>query len=553
MSLINTFKEQNRDTIWEQMSKLTSESDVFSTWRMDIIPHFTWNLVYVFGRENEMVIVLIDSHDKGDDVLADEEKFTTEMVPQYFSQSDHWMSPAYYVQLVSHAIREVCRNQGTKEPLIHGVVITNTNIINLSDMQERWDWLGITMIDNADVDQTVATRNNYDTPMGEVFSHFVKNRDSVTWELDSAHEHVLDEKTISLFEENQANEESADSKGSAKDGKEEECTNNKESNGTEEKKNVIICDDDYTIEVPLPSYDSLRGVEVIMPLLCPQRALKRLIGLDSVKKKLQELAMFTQYNCMLKSHGAKTHNINLHSIFYGNPGTGKTTVGRIYASLLREAGLLQKGHVVHVNGRQAFVGRMFGDEESAVEKLIELAEGGILFIDEAYTLNGNHNEDPGKMVLPLLMKMMADEKHRDIAVVLAGYQKPLEELLALNAGLDSRFPKSNRFCFPDFSPEELLQIAKNRLNYLGYKPTSTAWKRLKTIIDEGYHQRNPENFGNGRYVANLLEDIFLRHAIRCVEKNIEDLEKLHHITVADVAKQKENAFNTKATRHIGFV
>lgn len=264
--------------------------------------------------------------------------------------------------------------------------------------------------------------------------------------------------------------------------------------------------------------------------------------------------MFTQYNYRLRVLGAKDHQISLHSVFYGNPGTGKTTIGRIFASLLLQAGVLSKGHLVLVNGRQAFVGSNFGDEEAAVEKVITLAEGGILFIDEGYQLMGNHPNDPGKLILPMLMQIMADESRRDFGVVIAGYQKSMEQLIDLNPGLESRFKESNRFHFPDYSPQELFQIAMRKMDEYGYVITKKVQEELMNIILSDFQNRNPENFGNRRYIANRMEELFMYHGIRCVKENIDSLEGLHNIELSDILylQQKKGSDKIRAKKKIGF-
>ena len=126
--------------------------------------------------------------------------------------------------------------------------------------------------------------------------------------------------------------------------------------------------------------------------------------------------------------------IFLHSIFYGNPGTGKSTVCRLYGSLLKETGLLSKGHVV-VADRKVFTGDCFGDTEDILRELIKYSEGGILLFDEAYLLEGTHPNDPNKMVLPMLLSELADNSKKDFAVVLSGYKDKLDRMLEQNPGL----------------------------------------------------------------------------------------------------------------------
>ena len=228
---------------------------------------------------------------------------------------------------------------------------------------------------------------------------------------------------------------------------------------------------------------------------------------------------------------SRPHEVSLHSLFLGRPGTGKTTVCKIYGSLLRQAGALSKGHVVVCN-RGTFIGTLWGDEERSMRQVLEMARGGVLMIDEAYLLNSSNANDPGKMVIQLLMNILADESQRDLAVVLCGYKTPMQKLLELNPGLQSRFP--NKFEFADFTTEELLAITKMRIKDYDYRFTAKAWEKYKKMLAQAYQVRDPETWGNARFIGNQLERIYIQHATRCVHKNLRDKSDLRIITAADI-------------------
>ena len=234
---------------------------------------------------------------------------------------------------------------------------------------------------------------------------------------------------------------------------------------------------------------------------------------------------------LLRQPHWKCHEVSLHAIFFGRPGTGKTTVCKIYGALLRETGSLSKGHVVVCN-RSTFLGSNWGDEERAVRQVLEMAKGGVLMIDEAYMLNSSHPNDPGKLILPMLMDILANEQQRDIAIVLCGYKEPLQQLLELNAGLASRFP--NRFEFTDFTVDELLEITRRRVEEFKYHFTPKAWMKYKTLLSEAYAVRNVDSWGNARYVANFLEHIYLTHAKRCMRKRHLKVDQCLSLTTADI-------------------
>lgn len=156
-------------------------------------------------------------------------------------------------------------------------------------------------------------------------------------------------------------------------------------------------DDDICTDNPLPgdvieqNQNTRVKVEILRPIDNPQEELQKLVGCGNIKKRMDELVALTAYNRMLHEQfpELKQHRVSLHSLFLGNPGTGKTTVCKIFGALLHEAGALSKGHVV-ICDRGTFIGTLWGDEERAMKQVVEMAQGGVLMIDEAYLLNGKN-------------------------------------------------------------------------------------------------------------------------------------------------------------------
>jgi len=274
-------------------------------------------------------------------------------------------------------------------------------------------------------------------------------------------------------------------------------------------------------------------VDILRPITNPREELDRMVGCREIKQRMDELVSLTYYNKIMREAfpNSKQHDVSLHSLFLGRPGTGKTTVCKIYGSLLRQAGALSKGHVVVCN-RGTFIGTLWGDEERSVRQVLDMARGGVLMIDEAYLLNSTNANDPGKLVIQLLMNILADETQRDLAVVLCGYKAPMQKLLDLNPGLESRFP--NRFEFTDFTVDELLEITRARVKDYEYRFTPMAWKKYSTMLAQSYQHRDPESWGNARFVANQLERIYIQHASRCIRQKPKDKSALRIITVDDI-------------------
>ncbi len=275
--------------------------------------------------------------------------------------------------------------------------------------------------------------------------------------------------------------------------------------------------------------------------------LDSLIGLESVKARIKE---YSQYLNFLKLRSEKgfedAEPINLHVVFTGNPGTGKTTVARMLGRIYKKLGLLSKGHIHEVD-RSDLVGEYIGQTAPKVKTAIDKARGGILFIDEAYALfrGEDDTKDYGREVIELLVKEMSDGKG-DMAVVVAGYPKEMESFLGSNPGLKSRF--TMRFEFPDYSPDELMQIADHWTERLSVKLSEEAAVYLKHQLTEAYRSRD-RSFGNARYVLSLINESKMNLGLRVMKteqpQDLSDLE-LSIIQTTDVAEIFEAQVRKKA-------
>ena len=297
----------------------------------------------------------------------------------------------------------------------------------------------------------------------------------------------------------------------------------------------------------LPDEPSDVKFDILQPLADPHSELDKLVGCKEIKQRLEQFVMLSRYNSMMHSvnPGGKCHNLSLHSVFLGKPGTGKTTVCKIFGSLLKEAGVLSKGHVVMCS-RRDFIGTRWGDEERVIRQAVVQAQGGVLMIDEAYQLDSGIKNDPGQLVIPLLMDILSDESRRDIAIVLCGYKDEMNHLLETNPGLRSRFP--NVFEFSDFTMDELVEISRRRIREYGYEFTRAAMRKYRGVLEEAYAVRDPKTWGNARFVANLLENIYLHHAMRCVRNSEMDRRHIYQLTPSDVQPIKI----AKSKPRIGF-
>ncbi|MDQ7792811.1 MAG: AAA family ATPase [bacterium] len=261
------------------------------------------------------------------------------------------------------------------------------------------------------------------------------------------------------------------------------------------------------------------------------RELDALVGLGQVKRLVREIQAFVSIQARRAREGLVSEPMVLHMIFRGNPGTGKTTVARLLGKILRESGVLEKGHVVEVE-RADLVGEYIGHTAQKTREQLRRALGGILFIDEAYSLARGGDKDFGREAIDTLVKAMEDQK-RDLILILAGYQREMSGFLHANPGLRSRFPL--HLDFPDYTVEELLAIADLMLRQRQYRLDAEARRQLARRVEE--ERANPftaDNSGNARLVRNLIERGMRRQASRLVEEGDLTRDQLMTIVPADL-------------------
>jgi AAA+ superfamily predicted ATPase len=238
--------------------------------------------------------------------------------------------------------------------------------------------------------------------------------------------------------------------------------------------------------------------------------LDALIGLRSIKAEVRGLVNFLKMQQARAQFGLPHTPIGLHSVFTGNPGTGKTTVARLLGKLFGAMGLLARGHLVE-SDRSGLVAEYAGQTAPKAHKKIDEALDGVLFIDEAYSLVAEKGDDPyGSEALQVLLKRMEDDRSR-LVVILAGYPKPLERLIRSNPGLSSRFNRS--FAFPDYSAAELGRIFDSLCQQNRYTLPAATRAKLLLGFDHLLGHRD-EHFGNGRLVRNVFEQAIARLANR---------------------------------------
>ena len=554
--LIHDFKKQTQTTIWKHLDAMAVNYAVYSSHLKGLAPNLTDFDVYLYCDNSCMVVVCLDCCGHCEEQTYEESETLSPLI-----LSDGHDPRVSKVWKLVQTVRSI-KNQ-LMIP-VYGLLITEADITNAYELDEMWDSNNVAVIDDfkrlkyrrirVNEDRELACRSYVDAlvenplPASETSNpidqlHLEEDSQTEDDDLDNEEfERLLNEFINNEYAETFGNCTIEESQETDMDDNDGEGDFDADENDTMPEEDVSFPDGEIQQN---PNVNV--KVEIIRPIPNPREELDRLVGCNDIKHRMEELLNLTSYNKMLQQFcpTVKQHVVSLHSLFLGRPGTGKTTVCKIYGSLLRQAGALSKGHVV-VCDRGTFMGTLWGDEERSARQVLDMAKGGVLMIDEAYLLNSSHPNDPGRIVIQLLMNILADETQRDIAVVLCGYKEPMKKLLDLNPGLQSRFP--NRFEFHDFTIDELLEITKRRVQDYGYRFLEEAWQKYVDVLSSAYQARDTETWGNARFVGNLLERIYIQHASRCVKLRTKCKSELLSITPEDIVSIEIPRAKTK----IGF-
>lgn len=524
--LIDDFQKPTRKTIWKHLDAMAVNYAVYSTHLTELAPVLTDTSLYVYADSDSVVIVQLHYHKNAtDQILSGEDAYwkLTEAV-----MTTQMILDKYYSDMKVSGL--LLTEEEYSESPIHNSIWSETGVMVIDGVKgmkrrkirvnEDNDLPGKPVVD--DITVLFGRKEEKENPQEKEEK---KENDDFESMLNSL---LTDDNSPSSENPSTDKGDNNDDDGDANGNDNNGDTSVRDTRSGESIDNMTFPDGN----VEQNDNNSVK-VEILRPIATPRRELDKLVGCADIKQRMDDLVALTSFNQMMRKNFPRNrqHHISLHSLFLGRPGTGKTTVCKIYGSLLHQSGALSKGHVV-VCDRGTFIGTLWGDEERSIRQVVEMAKGGVLMIDEAYLLNSKNDHDPGRMVIQLLMNILADETQRDIAVVLCGYREPMMRLLNTNPGLLSRFP--NKFEFNDFTVDELLEITQCRVRDYHYSFTDEAWTKYRTTLTQAYEVRDPETWGNARYITNLLDRIYMQHAARCVRQQPEDKFQLLTLTPDDI-------------------
>lgn len=553
--LINDFKKQTMTTIWKHLDAMAANYAVYSVHLNGLSPFLTNYDIYLYCHGTNVVVVCLDCCGHNEEQTYEESESLSSFI---FAEGCE--PRVSVVWKIAKAVRHIknCFRETNSSINVHGLLLTEADILNAFELYRLWDEHHVTVIDGLqrlkyrrirvnNFENDDLTCKDYikaiidastDTSMSEMptdkATRPIHEKGTCQYEYDDEFIKLLNQFASEGMEVVDGNPASANASDDLREEDDDDETDleefHEENDDNEDDGNA---DDLFPYGVIDQNQNVSVKVEILRPIPNPREELNKLVGCTEIKRRMDELVALTCFNKMMREQfpNNKQIEVSLHSVFLGSPGTGKTTVCKIFGSLLHQAGALSKGHVV-VCDRGTFIGTLWGDEERSIRQVLEMAKGGVLMIDEAYLLNGKHEHDPGKLVIQLLMNILADETQRDIAIVLCGYKNQMLKLLNTNPGLQSRFP--NKFEFADFTVEELLEITKQRVMNYDYRFTVPAWEKYSNMLAQAYQMRDPETWGNARFVANQLERIYIQHATRCVKHRPKDKCDLLKLTPEDI-------------------
>ena len=436
--LINDFRNQTYLTIWKHMNAMAVNYAVYSNRIKGFAPYLSNCDIYIYADSRNMVVVCVDCNKHTQKQCYDETQNIDMMI--YEPGCEPRESTVWKLKETMDIMKS--RLEKSQASLkVYGILLTEDAINNSYELEDDWEKNNIKVISNCShLNLRRASVNTDDDLAGKVYFDIVTDEsiDAKPEPKDESEDVEFNEFEQMLYDfvNDKFDEDNDGILGlTIKDDTTEDTADAPAEESPAEEPAPQEPEEPQEPATPTTKSETIDqnlglsvDIEILDPIDNPREELDKLIGCGDIKRRMDELVALTTYNKTMQElfPNSKQHEVSLHSVFLGRPGTGKTTVCKIFGSLLHQAGALSKGHVVLCD-RGTFIGTLWGDEERSVRQVLEKAKGGVLMIDEAYLLNSRNDNDPGKLVLQLLMNILADESQRDIAVVLCGYKDQMQK------------------------------------------------------------------------------------------------------------------------------
>lgn len=495
--------------------------------------------------ENEDLLILMDGMMDNEAEYVSEEPWITSEVARWYTETSFRPSVTYDMYCYMCSYRKKMFESGKMRPT-HSFVLLSSILLNKDEFIWDWSEMGITVCDNFSFQGNLivgAKQGNFLARKGNKLP-----TPAYYYELLSGDGNDNDDMPVEPADET---EKKADE---TVDEPQFESQQNSKENGCYEIDimDMVGEDSDFYEVTPFDKRFDPPSCKVYGPIQHPLDELKKLVGLEKVKSTIEKFSDLAKYYARISElkPGFKKPDMNKHALFLGNPGTAKTTIGNIWASLLYENGIISTGRTI-VCSRETFIGRLYGDAERRWKQVIKLAsQGGLLYIDEAYLMAPPEDpKDPGHSIIQYILK--AVDEYPDMGIVLAGYPDKIMNMLKINPGLSSRFYLQIEF--DDLDVTQLTEVTKMELERRGYKIQADTKERIKEVIAIMYANRD-YSWSNARECHNLIQQTIFKVASRVMMYVSPSIDSLFTIIPEDIVPPEKYTAsrNESLCKRIGF-
>lgn len=500
--------------------------------------------------ENEDLLILIDGMMNNEAEYVSEEPWVTTEVARWYTETSFRPSVTYDMYCYMCSYRMKMSNSGKVCPT-YSFVLLDSILLNKDEFIRDWSEIGITVCDRFRFQDDLidgAKQGNFlagkgkKLPTPEYYYKFLLG-DNNDEDNDDDIEMTAEPVPMAVNEPDEKVEEP-----------QLNSQQNSEKDGCYEIDIIDMVgeDSDFYEVTPFDKRFDPPACKVYRPIQRPLDKLEKLVGLEKVKSTIDKFSALAKYYARISELKPefKKPDMNKHALFLGNPGTAKTTVGNIWASILYNNGIISTGRTI-VCSRETFIGRLYGDAERRWKQVIKLArQGGLLYIDEAYLMAPPEDpKDPGHSIIQYILK--AVDEYPDMCIVLAGYPDKIMNMLKINPGLSSRF--SLQLEFDDLDVTQLEVVTNMELERRGYKIPADTKERIKEVIAIMYANKD-YSWSNARECHNLVQQVIFKVATRVMKCASPSIESMFTLIPDDIVPPEKYVIshNESPRSRIGF-